>query len=138
MRVLHVLLAEDNKGDVLLVRESLQEHQIENELHVDQDGQQARHYVMTMGKPDAPPCPDPMLLNLNLPKGEGPSVLTEFRKHPECAGVPMVVVTSSDSPKDRKWMAALGISYYFRKPSNYEDFMRLGGVVKEMLKSQAS
>jgi CheY-like chemotaxis protein len=101
MRLLHILLAEDNRGDVMLVREALREHHIEHELHVVQDGQQALDYVVRMGKAGEAPCPDILLLDLNLPKADGRTVLTEFRKHPECAKTPVVVVTSSDAPKDR-------------------------------------
>jgi CheY-like chemotaxis protein len=138
MKVLHILLAEDNKGDVFLVRESLQEHQIEHELHVVENGQEALDYLVRIGKLDEAPCPDLMLLDLNLPKGDGHSVLTEFRKHPECEHMPVVVVTSSDSPKDRDRMAKLGIRYYFRKPTDYEAFMQLGGIVKEVLEKQVA
>ncbi len=138
MRLLHILLAEDNRGDVLLVRDSLQESQIEHELHVVKDAQEALDYVAGMGTPNGVPCPDLMLLDLNLPKGDGVTVLSEFRKHPQCAQTAVIVVTSSDSAKDRERVAQLGISYYFRKPTDYDDFMRLGGIVKEVLQQQAT
>lgn len=130
MRLLHVLLAEDNYGDVLLVRQALEEHQIKHELHVVSDGQQALDYVVRMGKPGEAPCPDMLLLDLNLPKADGPTVLEEFRKHPECAHMPVIVVTSSGAEKDRARMQALGISHYFQKSSEYDEFMQLGAVVK--------
>ena len=136
MRTLHILLAEDNRGDVLLVRESLHEHHIEHELHVVMDGQAALDYVGRMGRLIEVPCPDLVLLDLNLPKDDGATVLKEFRRYPECAHVPVIVVTSSDSPKDRELMAELGVSYYFRKPTDYEDFMQLGTIVKEVLARQ--
>lgn len=126
MRVQHTLLAEDPPGDVLLVRESLQEHQIAHELHVVQDGQQALDYVRRVGKAGEPPCPDLMLLGLNLPEGNQHFVLTGFRKHPECAGVPVIVVTSSDSPKDRERKARLSTDYYFRKLTEYDGYRQLG------------
>jgi CheY-like chemotaxis protein len=136
MRVLHILLAEDNHGDVLLVREALQEHRIQHQLHVVQDGQEALDYVVRMGKPNEEPCPDVMLLDLNLPKADGPAVLSEFRKHPECTHTPVIVVTSSDSPKDRARMAELGISYYFRKPSDFASYMQLGAVIRQVIERQ--
>ena len=133
MRLLHILLAEDNRGDVLLVRQALQEHHIEHELHVVRDGQQALDYVVRMGKPGGDPCPDVILLDLNLPKADGPTVLAEFRQHPECARVPVIVVTSSGAERDRSRTKALGISHYFQKPSDYNDFMQLGALVKDVV-----
>jgi len=134
--VLHVLLAEDNRGDVFLVQESLREHQIQHDLRVVRNGQEALDYVERMGKPEEAPCPDLILIDLNLPKGDGSTVLREIRQRPECAHVPVIVVTSSDSAKDRERMAQFGISYYFRKPSEYDAFMQLGGIVKQVLEQQ--
>ena len=136
--MLHILLAEDNFGDVLLVEQALTEHQIDHELHVVKDGDEALHFLERMGEAGEPPCPDVLLLDLNLPKVDGPQVLQEFRKHPACAQTPVIVVTSSDAPKDRKRVEALGATAYFRKPSELTEFMRLGAVVKEVLNGRAT
>jgi CheY-like chemotaxis protein len=135
MRALNILLAEDNRGDILLVRESLREHQIQHELHVVNDAQAAIEYLRNMGRSDQPPRPDLLLLDLNLPKGDGSDVLSELRRHPECAGTPVIVVTSSDSARERRRITELGISYYFRKPTEYEEYMQLGAIVRQVLES---
>jgi two-component system, chemotaxis family, response regulator Rcp1 len=133
MRLLQILLAEDNQGDVRLVREALLEHRIEHELQVMTDGQQVLDYLAGLGQPSGPPCPDVMLLDLNLPKADGPTVLAEFRRHPLCSHVPVIVVTSSDATRDRSRMAQLGISYYFRKPTDYAEYMQLGAIIRAVL-----
>ena len=71
MNKLNVLLAEDNRGDVLLVQEAFAEHRIPNKLFVMRDGAEALDYIAHMGEPDETPCPDLMLLDLNLPKVDG-------------------------------------------------------------------
>jgi CheY-like chemotaxis protein len=136
-KLLNILLAEDNRGDVLLVRQALDEHHIPHTLHVVQDGAEAIEFIERMGEPGAAPCPDLMLLDLNLPKAEGPQVLAEFRKHPACAQTPVIVVSSSDAPRDRARIGELGVSYYFKKPSELDDFMKLGGVVKDVVNGAA-
>ena len=73
-----------------------------------------------------------MLLDVNLPKVEGAEILTEFRKHPLCAETPVIVITSSDAYRDRDQMAQLGIAYYFKKPSDLDEFLKLGAVVREI------
>jgi CheY-like chemotaxis protein len=133
MKAPRILLAEDNRGDVFLVQESLREHQIKHELYVVRDGEEALDYLGRTGRPDELPFPDLILLDLNLPKVDGSTVLSELRQNPESARVPVIVVTSSDSAKDRERMAQLGISYYFRKPTEYEAYMQLGSIVKEVL-----
>ena len=130
--MLQILLAEDNDGDIFLVARALEEHAIVHELHVVKDGDEALSFVAEMGNDDGPPCPDVLLLDLNLPKVDGPQVLKQFRKHPACAQTPVIVVTSSDAPNDRERVKALGANAYFRKPSDLNEFMTLGALVKEL------
>lgn len=132
MKKLRILLAEDNRGDVILVREALREHHIDHELHVVEDGEEALAYVARLGNTDEMPCPDIVLLDLNLPKSDGTTVLAALRRRPESASVPVIVVTSSAAPADQALVARLGISRYFQKPSDYEEFMRLESVIRDV------
>jgi CheY-like chemotaxis protein len=131
--MLHIFLAEDSQGDVFLVQQALRKHNISHELYVARDGEQALDFVARMGKPGGAPCPDLILLDLNLPKVDGPQILSEFRQHPECASTPVIVVTSSDAPKDRARMDELGINRYFLKPLDLDAFLQLGAVVREVV-----
>jgi CheY-like chemotaxis protein len=134
----HILLAEDNIGDVMLVQEALAAHQVENTLHVVTDGQEALDYFAAMGEAQNAPCPDLMLLDMNLPKADGAAVLAAFREHGACAATPVIIVSSSNSPKDRNRVAALGVNHYFRKPPDLDEFMKLGRVVKEVLEGNTA
>jgi CheY-like chemotaxis protein len=130
----HILLAEDNIGDVMLVREALTASHVESTLHVVKDGQEALDFVARMGvEAESVPCPDLMLLDMNLPKADGVTVLAAFRGHKNCAATPVIIVSSSNNPKDRSRVAALGVAYYFRKPPDFDEFMKLGEVVREVL-----
>ena len=128
MKPLQILLAEDNRADILLVREALNEHGVIHELHVVRDGEEAIQFLVQMGQDDGPPCPDLMLLDMNLPKAEGSQVLLAFRRHPECAHTPVIVVSSSDSPRDKALMQQLGVSHYFKKSSDFDEYMKLGAI----------
>ena len=97
------------------------------------DGDEALAFLAQMGESGGVPFPDVLLLDLNLPKIDGPEVLAEFRRHPQCSSTPVIAITSSDAQKDRVRMASLGISSYFRKPSDLEEFMKLGAVVLEVI-----
>lgn len=129
--MLHILLAEDNRGDVLLVRQALDDHSIDYQLHIVHDGAQAIDFIQRMGLDGQVPFPDIMLLDLNLPKAEGQQILSAFHKRPECSATPVIVVSSSDAPRDRARMAELGVAHYFRKPSELDEFMRLGALIRE-------
>jgi two-component system, chemotaxis family, response regulator Rcp1 len=129
---LSIFLAEDNPADVDLVREALREHHIEHQLVVAKDGTEARRYIDRMGTNPDDPCPDIILLDLNLPQASGFELFLQFRNHPLCTQTPVIVVTSSDAAKDRTRAAELGAARYFRKPSDYEDFLKLGAVLREV------
>jgi chemotaxis family two-component system response regulator Rcp1 len=79
------------------------------------------------------PCPDLFLLDLNLPKKDGIEVLRHMRNSAACKNAFVVVVTSSDSAGDREAGNALGFNEYFRKPSEYAEFMKLGSMIRELL-----
>lgn len=133
-----ILLAEDNPGDVFLVQRALETYHIEHQLHVVKDGAEALDYLTRMGTVGRVPCPDLLLLDLNLPKVDGPQVLKHFRQHPECAQTPVIVVSSSNAERDRARLAPLGISGYFRKPTDLEAFLQLGAVVQEVVGTEYS
>jgi CheY-like chemotaxis protein len=137
MNTLKILLAEDNLADILLVRKALEEYHVPHELHVVRDGEEALTFIQGMGETDGVPCPDILLLDVNLPKVEGAEILSEFRKHPLCSDTPVIVITSSDAYRDRDRMAQLGIAYYFKKPSDLDEFLKLGGIVRAVAEGTA-
>jgi len=134
----HILLAEDNLADVLLVRQALDTHQLPHELHVVRDGDEALEFISRMDSPGGTPRPDLLLLDLNLPKIEGPRVLAEFRKHPRCAVTPVIIISSSSAKRDREQLAALGVDRYFIKPSDLDEFLELGAVIDEVVRGMNS
>lgn len=124
-------MAEDNPADVLLVRQALQLHGLAYELTIHGDGEQM---VRSIDQLDAErhPCPDVVLLDLNLPRKDAATVLRRMRESPMCGRVPVVIVTSSNLASDRETINALGANAYFRKSSDYDEFMQLGALVREV------
>ena len=115
-----------------MVREAIQTEDLPLDLHIVEDGQQAIDFIARAEEnPDAP-CPHFLLLDLNLPKKDGLQVLHRVRASPKCGDIPVVVITSSDSQSDVSQTAALGAGY-FRKSPSYEEFLKLGGVLRKLL-----
>ena len=136
-RSIRVLLIEDNIADVYLIGEALKEERLDFELEIIQNGEDAvdalEHWNDDEGR-----RPDIVLLDLNLPRSDGKTVLKRLQELPDGVRVPVVVITSSDSPKDREDVARLGASLYFRKPSSLAEFMKLGSVVRAFLYGRAA
>ena len=131
-RNLSILVAEDNPADVVLIREALDEHGLRYSLCVFEDGAETASFLRSIQLKTETRCPDVVLLDLNLPKVEGHELLRIIRTHPLCSKIPVIIVTSSDSAEDRQTAARVGASHYFRKPSSLQEFMKLGGIVKDL------
>ena len=127
---IRIFLAEDNPADVDLVREALREYEVEHELWLAADGQEAKRFIERIGTGPEWPCPDLIMLDLNLPLVSGHELIALFRQHKHCVRTPIIVVTSSDSRSDRDKSAAFW-AWYFRKPSELGEFLELGAVVRE-------
>jgi chemotaxis family two-component system response regulator Rcp1 len=129
-----ILLAEDNDGDVFLVRRALEKRGLPHELVLAHNGEEALVWLdHHQGEKNGDARPDLILLDLNLPRVDGGQLLSHIRKSDTFARTPVIVLTSSDSPKDRQMALELGANLYFRKPTDLASFMDLGRIVEETL-----
>jgi CheY-like chemotaxis protein len=126
--MLEILLAEDNPADVYLIREALREYEIACTVRTAADGSDVLKLVSS-----GTWRPDLIILDLNLPRHDGLEILQKLRSTQATAHIPAVVLTSSDSPRDRVTANQLGATRYLRKPSNLEQFLQLGAIFKELL-----
>lgn len=126
-----ILLAEDNPADVYLIREAICKHGALNDLDliVVTDGEQAIDFILRRGRFGESCRPDLIILDLNLPKNDGVDVLRCVREQSDLGSVPVVILTSSDSPTDRSATASLGADNFITKPSDLDAFMALGGML---------
>ena len=128
-----VLLVEDNAADANLVQEALAEHRVDSALQILNDGAKAIDFIERMDADEAQPCPDLVLLDLNLPKTNGEEVLRRLQRSPRRQQIKVLIISSSNIPADRERAFALGANGYFRKPSNLDEYMLLGPRVRELL-----
>ena len=126
------MLVEDNPADVTLLTEALASHQVETSLFVAHDGDEGIRVLDAIDESDTP-CPDLIVLDLNLPRTSGFAVLERVRASRKCNRKPVVVFSSSDAEEDREQARRLGASYYLRKPSTLKDLMSIGEVLKNIL-----
>ena len=123
-----ILQVEDDENDVLLLRYAFEEAQIFNPVRVASDGQQAIEYLNLAGREAtsrAYPMPCFVLLDLNLPVKSGLEVLNWIRQQPWLNGLPVIVLTSSEDPKDIALAYQLGANSYAVKPFGEEERRRL-------------
>jgi two-component system, chemotaxis family, response regulator Rcp1 len=129
-----IVLVEDTEWEVFLIREALEQAGLVFELHVLDDGEKALELIAKIESDETVPLPRLIMLDLNLPKVSGGQVLERVRQSSRCGPIPVFVLTSSDSPKDKAEIARLGgATQYFRKSFRLDEFMSLGLVVRELL-----
>ena len=133
-----LLLAEDSPADVYIVKRSLKKHLPGFDLRVVDDGEKAIRFIDTVDGDDALPCPCAMIVDLNLPKKGGREILQRVRQSRRSCEIPVVVLTSSDSPVDRADAASGGATAYFCKPIDLDEFMEIGQIVKDALSAVGS
>lgn len=127
------MIVEDNPGDVLLVREALNESELRFELSHVSDGEKAVNYLHHRGEYKETLKPDLVLLDLNLPKRTGWEVFDEMRFEDELKDVPVVILSSSGAPEDRRRVERASRSIYIRKPSDFDEFLGIGKQIKDFV-----
>jgi len=128
-----ILLVEDNAADTYLLRRALKDAGLNVELTVIEDGAEALAFVRHEGKYAARPIPDLAVLDLNLPKLGGATVLEAIRQNTDLCHVPVAIMTSSTGPREQVKAEELGDGRFITKPPDLEDFLKIGQVLKEML-----
>lgn len=134
----NIVLVEDSAADVFLVREALEQAGVQSELKVLCDGEEAIQFVESIESNENALGPSLIILDLNLPLVSGEQVLAHVRRTRKCGATPVIILTSSESPRDREAVVRLGANEYFRKSSNLDDFMRVGTVVRSLLDRKSS
>jgi len=121
-RVLNILLVEDDAVDVMNVKRAFARNHITNPLFVAGDGLEA---LQKLRSSEIPRDRRMVLLDLSLPRMNGIEFLTEMRKDPELASIPVVVLTTSTDEGDRLEAYQLNVAGYLLKPVTFTAFCDL-------------
>ncbi len=118
----HVLLVEDNPGDVRLTQEALKDSRIHVRLSVVKDGVEAIEFLRRQGRYATATRPDLVLLDLNLPRKNGGEVLQEIKADDALRVIPIVGLTTSKAEQDVLKMYSLHANCYIVKPVDFHQF----------------
>lgn len=121
-----ILLVEDNPNDAELTIRALKKHNLANDLHWVEDGQEALDFIFSRGSYASRSNSSSIrviFLDLKLPKISGLEVLKEIKSNPETRKLPVVVISSSREDPDISKAYDLGANSYIVKPVNFEEFM---------------
>src|ERR1700759_4243574 len=116
LRVIDVLLVEDDPGDVLMTTEAFETSPVHSTLHVVGDGEQALRFLRRTGEFTGAPRPGLILLDLNLPRRNGLEVLAELKADPDLLTIPVVIFSTSQAETDIAASYQLHANAYITKP----------------------
>ncbi|TGK29018.1 response regulator [Leptospira gomenensis] len=123
---IHILVAEDDPDDRLLMRDGFRENNLINPLHFVKDGEELIDFLLNKGEySDILKYPKPgfILLDLNMPKMDGREVLRTLKGIPELKKIPVIVLTTSREEEDMIQTYDLGANSFIRKPVEFSAFI---------------
>lgn len=125
MNSIHILLVEDNEGDIFLITEALEEGKIVNKISVTKDGKEAIDFLEKRGKYKNEETPDLILLDVNLPKKNGHEVLTYIKTAENLKQIPVIMLTTSSSDKDILLSYKNYANCFITKPLDVNNFLTI-------------
>ena len=122
------LMVEDNRADVFMLTEALQQAALDYRLHVARDGQEAMDLLARYGS-DALPRLDLVILDLNLPRVNGFEVLRVLRSRPDLREIPTVILTTSAWGEEPAKLDDFDREAFFEKPSLLTDWIAVSQAI---------
>lgn len=127
MQPIAILLVEDNPGDVMLMRAALGKARVTNELAVATDGNEALDILRRRNSHGHERKIDLGLFDINLPGMSGIELLHQVKSDPELKTTPVIMLSSSEAPKDIQDSYQEHANGYLTKPA---DMMGLNAIVR--------
>lgn len=124
----HVLLVEDNPGDIDLVKDALARFSSRPTLEVATDGSRALALLLSGERKR---LPDLILLDLNVPKTDGREVLAAIRADERTTHIPVIVLSSSNAERDLMQAYRLHANCFITKPADIDAFFRMFELIEQ-------
>lgn len=119
-----ILIAEDDEGHFSLIKKNLMRSGIFNEIVRFSNGQEVLDFLFTSPSATGGGTRSYLLLlDIRMPKVDGVKVLEAIKADESLRKMPVIMVTTTDDPKEIDRCHSLGCSAYFVKPVEYDDFV---------------
>jgi len=130
MEPMHILLVEDNEGDILLTREAFEYANVIHKLSVVRDGKEAIDFLTRQGMHSLVSEPDLLLLDVNLPKINGHEVLEFVKGNTKLKHIPVIMLSTSASETDINRSYQNHANCYITKPIDGDNLQNVISQIK--------
>jgi len=122
---LTIILAEDDEGHATLIKRNLKRSGLLNEIIHFKDGEETLNYLNKAKKKDEneESFPSLLLLDIKMPKIDGIEVLRQVKQDAVLKKMPVIMITTTDDPREINKCHDLGCSNYIAKPIDYDKFV---------------
>jgi CheY-like chemotaxis protein len=122
---INIALAEDDDGHATLIQRNLERVGLVNQFTRLRDGQEALDYLFGEGAYAGRPVGDTtlLLLDIKMPRLDGIEVLRRLKADPRTAKLPVIMLTTTDDPREVARCYELGCNVYVTKPVDYQAFI---------------
>lgn len=119
-----ILVADDDPGHVRLVQKNLGRAGLRNPVKHFEDGQQVLDFFFDRngGQSRHPEASYLLLLDIRMPKVDGVEVLRQLKEDAALRKIPVIMLTTTDDPREVRRCHELGCNNYIVKPVDYEKF----------------
>ncbi|GGD92691.1 response regulator [Planktosalinus lacus] len=124
MKSVHILLVEDNPGDILLTTEALEERKLVNKISVVRNGKEALDFLFQEHQYKGETPPDLILLDINIPLLSGHEVLQRIKTDERTKEIPVIILTTSSAERDIHLAYKNHANCFITKPVDIDDFMK--------------
>lgn len=125
MKPIHILLVEDNEGDIVLTRDALEEYKIATNTSIARDGKAAIELLDELWQKGPVFLPDLILLDINLPKKNGQEVLHAIKTDDRFKDIPVIMLTTSSSQEDILRAYQNHANCFITKPVEADQFLEV-------------
>ena len=122
MKMIDILLVEDNPDHVILTKRVLEDNKVSNKVYVCSDGAEALDFVYRKAKYSDAPRPGLILLDVKLPRVDGFEVLKKLKSDPTLKSIPIVMLTTSARDEEIARGYNEGANSYVTKPVKFDEF----------------
>lgn len=119
-----LLVVEDSNEDFEVLQRFIKRSPVNVSIERCVSGEQALAFLQPCDQALTPVRPGLILLDLNLPGTDGREVLRQVKQDQQLRTIPVVIFTTSNSPKDVEDCYQYGVNSYIVKPINFEQLKR--------------
>ena len=123
LKLVHILLVEDNEGDILLTLDAFEESKVKTEISVARNGKEALDFLFKRDTFVNAEKPDLILLDINIPIYNGHEVLKQIKSDANLKKIPVIILTTSSDRKDIEKAYENHSNSYVEKPLHMEEFL---------------